>query len=201
MTIFSAAMTLILVMDPIGNIPAYLAILSTVDTQRRAKIILRESLIAFITLAIFLFAGNDVLQALNISEPALDISGGIILFLIAIKMIFPPENGANGPRERPIGEPFIVPLAIPLVAGPSALTTVILLGSQEPTHMLAWFTALTIAAVISTITLLFASQLRKWLGQKGIIAMGTFNGHGINDLIGANVFKRHRSLFKTSLNN
>lgn len=176
MTIFSAAMTLILVMDPIGNIPAYLAILSTVDAQRRAKIILRESLIAFITLTIFLFAGNDVLEALNISEPALDISGGIILFLIAIKMIFPPEDSAKNTRERPIGEPFIVPLAIPLVAGPSALTTVTLLGSQEPSRMLEWFAALVIAAFISTITLLFATQLRKLLGQKGILAMERLMG-------------------------
>lgn len=178
MTIFSATMTLFLVMDPIGNIPAYLAILSPVDAQRRAKIILRESLIAFITLAIFLFAGNDVLEAMNISEPALDISGGIILFLIAIKMIFPPENGGTNLRERdrPLGEPFIVPLAIPLVAGPSALTTVTLLGSQEPQHMLQWFIALVIAATVSTLILLFASQLRKLLGQKGIIAMERLMG-------------------------
>ncbi len=199
MTIFSAAMTLILVMDPIGNIPAYLAILSTVDAQRRSKIILRESLIAFITLAIFLFAGNDVLQALNISEPALDISGGIILFLIAIKMIFPPENSANNLRgERPIGEPFIVPLAIPLVAGPSALTTVTLLGSQEPAHMLEWFIALLIAAIISTATLLFASQLRKWLGQKGITAMERLMGMVLTTLSvqmflnGLEVYFRHQ---------
>ena len=178
MTIFSAAMTLFLVMDPIGNIPAYLAILSPVDTERRAKIILRESLIAFVTLTIFLFAGNDLLQAMNISEPALNISGGIILFLIAIKMIFPPEDGSTNLRERdrPIGEPFIVPLAIPLVAGPSALTTVTLLGSQEPTQRLDWFVALVIAATVSTLILLFATQLRKLLGQKGIIAMERLMG-------------------------
>ncbi len=177
MTLFSAAMTLILVMDPIGNIPAFLSILNPVDARRRAKIVLRESFIAFILLTLFLFSGDNILAALNITKPALNISGGIILFLIAIKMIFPPdENNTGGSRERTLGEPFIVPLAIPLIAGPSALTTVTLLGSQQPDLQWEWFAALTIAAILSTVVLLFATQLRKWLGQKGIIAMERLMG-------------------------
>lgn len=174
MTIYSAALTLFLVLDPIGNIPAYLAILSPVDAKRRALIVLRESIIAFLILVLFLFAGKHILNGLNISEPALGISGGIILFLIALKMIFPHEEQSN--RERAIGEPFIVPLAIPLVAGPSALTTVTLFGSQEPEHLLEYFIALLIAAASCTIILLFATQLRKFLGQKGLIAMERLMG-------------------------
>lgn len=175
MNIFSAAITLILVLDPIGNIPAFLAILSPVDAKRRAQIVLRESLIAFIILTLFLFAGQTILQGLNITAPALGVAGGIILFLIALKMIFPPETGP-APKDRPLGEPFIVPLAIPLVAGPSALTTVTLLGSQAPDRIWEWFIALIIAASITMIILLFANQLRKLLGQKGLLAMERLMG-------------------------
>lgn len=174
MSISAAATTLILVMDPIGNIPAFLAILSPVDAKRRSRIVLRESLIAFFILAGFLFAGKHILHGLSITAPALGIAGGIILFLIAIKMIFPPEIDTQ--RERAIGEPFVVPLAIPLVAGPSALTTVTLLGSQEPHHNLEWFIALAIAATVCTLILLFANQLRKMLGQKGLVAMERLMG-------------------------
>lgn len=168
MDLYSATFTLILVMDPLGNVPAFLSILNTVEPQRRTKIVLRESLIAFLILTLFLFAGKSILHGLNISEPALGIAGGIILFLISLKMIFPHET--DNVRERQVGEPFIVPLAIPLVAGPSAITTVILLASQEPTKIWHWFIALAIAAVICTIILGFAGQLRKLLGQKGLIA-------------------------------
>lgn len=175
MNVYSAAITLILVMDPIGNIPAFLAILSPVDAERRTRIIWRESIIAFAVLVAFLFGGNFILHSLNITEPAVGIAGGIILFLIAIKMIFPPENG-NVQRDRVIGEPFIVPLAIPLVAGPSALTVVTLLGSQSHQHIWEWFGALAIASAVSTIILLFASHLRKVLGQKGLVAMERLMG-------------------------
>jgi len=175
MTIYSATITLFLVMDPLGNIPIFLSLLSTVDTKRRTLIILRESLFAFLILTAFLFGGKTILHSLNITEQALGIAGGIILFLIAIKMIFPPENGAS-PRERGIGEPFIVPMAIPLIAGPSAMTTVTLFASQSPNEMSKWFIALALAATISTIILLFAMQLRKILGQKGLIAMERLMG-------------------------
>ncbi len=174
MSIYAAAMTLILVMDPIGNVPAFLAILSPVDAKRRARIVLRESFIAFIILSCFLFAGKHILHGLSITTPALGMAGGIILFLIALKMIYPPEVETQ--RERAIGEPFIVPLAIPLVAGPSALTTVTLLGSQESHRDWEWFIALAIAAAICTLILLFANNLRKLLGQKGLVAMERLMG-------------------------
>jgi multiple antibiotic resistance protein len=174
MTIYSAAITLILVMDPLGNIPVFLSILSPVEAKRRAWIVLRESLFAFLILCAFLFGGKSILHGLNITEPALGIAGGIILFLIAIKMIFPPENG--GQRERAIGEPFIVPLAVPLVAGPSALTTVTLLGNQAHHRIWELFLALAIAALACTLILLFATQLKRFLGQKGLIAMERLMG-------------------------
>jgi multiple antibiotic resistance protein len=175
MTIYSAAITLILVMDPIGNIPIFLSILSPVDSARRTIIILRESFIAFLILTAFLFGGKHILDSLNITEPALGMAGGIILFLIAIKMIFPPED-TSAQRERNLGEPFIVPLAIPLVAGPSAIALVTLLGTQQSHPTYDAFLALIIASIVCTIILLFASKLRKFLGTKGLIAMERLMG-------------------------
>lgn len=173
MTLYSLAITLILVMDPLGNIPVFISVLSSIEEKKRSKVILRESFIAFLILSLFLFFGQHILNSLNISEPALGISGGIILFLISLKMIFPPPEHA---KERAIGEPFIVPLAIPLLAGPSALATVLLFSTQWPHNMGMLFCALLISSLFSTLVLLFANRLRKWLGEKGLIAVERLMG-------------------------
>jgi multiple antibiotic resistance protein len=174
MTLYSAAITLVLVMDPLGNIPIFLAILNSVEPKRRKLIILRETFIAFIVLIVFLFFGKYILEAMRISDPALSISGGIILFLIAIKMIFPNEN--HDARPKQLGEPFIVPLAVPLIAGPSTMTMIMLLGNQSPQHIWLWALALLIAWIFSTVILLFADTLRKILGERGLIAMERLMG-------------------------
>lgn len=130
MTTASAALLLFLVMDPLGNVPFFLAALKNVEPARVRAIIVRELLIAFAVLVFFLFTGRFILELLHISDPALTLSGGVILFLIALRMIFPkPESSM---QEDVDGEPFIVPLAIPYVAGPSALATELLLMSREP---------------------------------------------------------------------
>jgi multiple antibiotic resistance protein len=174
MNIYSAAVTLFLVMDPLGNIPVFLSLLKQVDAQHRTRIILRESLLAFSILTLFLFCGQTILHSLNISEEALGIAGGIILFLIAIKMLFPSPNRYKADDSH--GEPFIVPMAVPLIAGPSAMTTVILLASQAPTQMGYWFLALACASLLSTFTLLSASLLQKLLGPKVIAALERLMG-------------------------
>ncbi len=174
MSIYSAAITLVFVMDPLGNIPVFLSALSHVETKRRYWVILRESIFAFLILCAFLFFGDNILSGLGISQQALSISGGIILFLIAIKMIFPPEE--NGRLEKNSVEPFIVPLAIPLIAGPSALAMVMLFASQSQNHLSDSFIALIIASTISTLILLIAPQLRRLLGQRGLIAIERLMG-------------------------
>jgi multiple antibiotic resistance protein len=174
MTLYSAIITLILVMDPLGNIPFFLSVLNHVEAPRRKKIILRETFIAFIILLIFLFFGQYILQGMNISESALQIAGGIILFLIAVRMIFPDHTQDH--KTRDISEPFIVPLAIPLVAGPSTLTVVMLLGTQAPYDMMRWCLALVIAWLITTVILLFADYFRKLLGERGLIAIERLMG-------------------------
>lgn len=173
MTLYSAAITLILVMDPIGNIPIFLSLLNKVEPKRRRIIILRESFIAFLIMTVFVFAGKYILHGLGLSKEALEIAGGIILFLIALRMIFPVHG--NDPN-LPIGEPFIVPMAIPLIAGPSALATVMLFTSRNVISLSSAFFAVIIASVVSTIILLFSQSLRRILRERGVIAVERLMG-------------------------
>lgn len=174
MTLLSAALLLFLVMDPLGNIPLYLAALKNVPDERRWKVIARELLIALLIMVIFLFGGQYFLSVLHISEPALTVTGGVVLFLIAIKMIFPPANmHANVQNED---EPFIVPLAIPYVAGPSSLATLILIMNSEPNRWPEWLAALLAAWFITGVILLAASPLAKILRNRGLIAIERLMG-------------------------
>lgn len=174
MTLASAAFLLFLVMDPLGNVPFFLSSLSHIDPKRQNRIVIRELLIAYLVLVVFLFVGLHLLTLLHISNRALTISGGVILFLIALRMVFPSQDRRL--QEDIEGEPFIVPLAIPYVAGPSALATEVLLMSQEPERWPEWLAALTIAWLASAIILLLGSQLRTLLGNKGLIAVERLMG-------------------------
>lgn len=175
MTLYTAALTLVLVMDPVGNIPLFITTLKDIDPKRQNRIIVRETIIAYLILCIFLFFGSRLLHGLNITGPALYIAGGIILFLITIRMIFPvPEERRY--YEKHNGEPFVVPLAIPLTAGPSALATVLLFATQEPTRKFVWFIAVTIAGLIFLAIMLLSRNLMNLLGQRGLIAMERLMG-------------------------
>jgi multiple antibiotic resistance protein len=161
-------------MDPLGNIPFFLTALKHVEPARQRRVVVRELLIALAVLVIFLFAGRFLLELLHISEPALTLAGGVILLLIAVRMIFP---AAERPLHEDVeGEPFIVPLAIPYVAGPSALATELLLMSREPERWAEWLAALLLAWFVSALIILAASALRHYLGQKGLIAMERLMG-------------------------
>lgn len=173
MTIFSAALLLFLVMDPLGNIPLFLAALKNVPAERRTKVIMRELLFALGLMIIFLFSGQAFLSALHISEPALTATGGVILFLIAIKMIFPTAAHGEHSNEE---EPFIVPLAIPYIAGPSALATLLLIMNGEPTRWPEWLAALFGAWFVTGIILLSAGFLAKILRNRGLIAIERLMG-------------------------
>lgn len=174
MTLVSAAMLLFLVMDPLGNVPFFLAALKHVPEERQRHVVVRELLIALGVLVFFLFAGRYVLDVLHISDPALSIGGGVILFLIAIRMVFPePERPL---QERVDEEPFIVPLAIPYVAGPSALATLILITSQAPERWPVWLAALLLAWGVGGLILYFAATFRRYLGPRGLKAMERLMG-------------------------
>ena len=171
----SAVVILLLVMDPVGNIPVFVALLRPVDPTRRTPVILRECGIAFAVLLFFVFFGDAILSLLGLSASALHIAGGLILFLIALRMIFPTEGG--GVLGEPVeGEPFIVPLAIPLLAGPSALSALLLLSRSAPNRLGDWFLALTVAWAASAAILLSSGILVRLLRKRGLIAMERLMG-------------------------
>jgi len=174
MTTASAAFLLFLVMDPLGNIPFFLPALAAVDPSRQNRVVIRELLIAYAVMVAFLFAGAQLLRLLAVTEPALTIAGGVVLFLIALRMVFPsPERSL---QEKIEGEPFIVPLAIPYVAGPSTLATEVLLMSREPERWPEWLLALTIAWLATAVIIASGSRLSRFLGQRGLIAMERLMG-------------------------
>jgi len=174
MTIVSAAVLLFLVMDPLGNIPFFLVALKHVEPEKRKPVLMRELLIALGVLLVFLFAGQHLLDIFQISEPSLSISGGIILFLIALRMIFHGSEGVfSDPPER---EPFIVPLAVPYLAGPSAMATVMLLVSREPGRWGHWLLALAAAWLASALILYWAADLSRLLRDRGLAAIERLMG-------------------------
>jgi len=174
MTTASAAFLLFLVMDPLGNIPFFLPALATVEPSRQNRVVIRELLVAYAVMVGFLFAGVQLLRLLAVTEPALTIAGGVVLFLIALRMVFPsPERSLH---EKIEGEPFIVPLAIPYVAGPSTLATEVLLMSREPDRWPEWLLALTIAWLATAIIIALGSRLSRFLGQRGLIAIERLMG-------------------------
>ena len=172
---FSVALTLFLIIDPLGNIPIFMSVLKPVQAERRRFILLRELLIALVLMLIFLWAGPVLLESLKLSPEAVSISGGIVLFIIAIRMIFPSRGGIMGDEEFS-GEPFIVPLATPLIAGPSVLATLVLLSENNPERNVDWTIALLGAWSVSTIIIFFSDSFMHILGNKGLKAIERLMG-------------------------
>lgn len=174
MTTLSAALLLFLILDPLGNIPVFLSLLKPLPAKRQRVVLIRELLIALAVLFIFLWAGRYVLEAMHLRQESVSIAGGIVLFLIGLKMIFPSPEGMFG--ETPGGEPFIVPMAIPLVAGPSGMAAVMLFSTQYPDRMLDWSLALFLAWFGTALILLSATSLYKLLGKPVLIAIERLMG-------------------------
>lgn len=160
----SAVVLLALVTDPFGNVPLVNAMLAGVAPARRRLVILRECAIAFALLMAFMVGGRKFLEVMHLSETSLSIAGGVILFMIAIRMVFPGEGGVRGAPEAT--EPFIVPLAIPFIAGPSALATVMLMASREPGKLGMWAAAITVTMVLVTLILLLGERLQRLMGDR-----------------------------------
>jgi MarC family membrane protein len=174
MDTLSAALLLFLVMDPLGNVPLFLSLLKQVAPERRRRVLARELLIALGVLFAFLFGGQYLLDALDLRSESISITGGIILFLIGLKMIFPTPEGIFG--EADAGEPYIVPMAIPLIAGPSTMATLLLLGREDPARTTDWSIALLIAWLASAVILFGSTALYRLLGPRVLSALERLMG-------------------------
>ena len=194
-TVFTMAFTIFLLMDPLGNIPIYLAILQKIESKRRMWIIFREKIIALFIIIIFAYFGDYFLKALSISHESIFLAGGIVLFIMAIKLLFP-ENGSLLESLSIDGEPLIFPLAVPLVAGPSVLAAV-MIYSHELQNSGILFMAIGIAWIASTVILLGSGILQKCLGIRGIKAMERLMGL-ILMLIAINMFLKGVIIFQTT---
>jgi MarC family membrane protein len=170
----SAVVILLLVTDPIGNIPLFVSLLRRVDASRRTRVIARECTIALGVLLLFVLFGRAILDLFGLSDRSLNLAGGVILFLIALRMIFRTPDGIFG--ETPSGEPFIVPLAIPSIAGPAAIATVILLVSRAPQRMSEWLLAVGVVITVSFAVLIFAERISRWIGERVLVAFERLMG-------------------------
>jgi len=170
----SALVLLLLVLDPFGSLPIFISVLRGVAPGRRRVVALREVAIAFGVLAVFMVAGQHFLQLMRLSERSLEVAGGVILLIIAVRMIF--ASGGEVYADGSGREPFVFPLAVPLLAGPSAMATVLLLASRQPEQVWTWMGALTVAMAVSGAVLLAADRLRKLLGSSMVAAIEKLMG-------------------------
>ena len=174
MSTWSAALLLFLILDPLGNIPVFLGLLRPLAPNRRRIVLARELVIALFVLMAFLFGGQYVLAAMHLRQESVSIGGGIVLFLIGLKMIFPTAEGMFG--DVPEGEPFIVPMAIPLIAGPSGMASVMLMSNSNPQRNADWSIALVIAWLATAALLFAATYLYKILGARVLVAVERLMG-------------------------
>lgn len=173
-TFLSAFILLLLVLDPFGSLPVFISILGAVTPERRTFVAVREVLIAFVVLVLFMVSGQGFLNLMRLSERSLEVAGGVILVIIAIRMIF--GGGEIYGADVSKREPFIFPLAVPLLAGPSAMATVLLLASRQPDHLVTWIGALTAALAVSGVVLLAADRIRRALGSQMVAAIEKLMG-------------------------
>lgn len=174
MPIQNAALLFFFVISPLGIVPAMLAALKNVDPAKHKRIIIRECLIALGIMLVFMFSGQGLLNMLSISIPAMTAAGGVMLMLIALRLIFPTQE--KNMRVTVEDEPFVVPIAIPYIAGPSILATELLLIAQEPDRWPVWLGAVLIAWTATLAILMLGSTLRKLLGDRGLMAMERLMG-------------------------
>lgn len=173
MDTLSATLLLLTIMDPLGNVATFVGALRPVPPEKRVRVIARELVFALLILVAFLFTGPWLLGLLHLKQEALFISGGVVLFLIALKMIFPPSRRDS---DEQVLEPFIVPLATPMIAGPSVLATLLVLVSTQPEHLWHWFAALMIAWSITAAVLLCSPAIARVLKEKGSMAVERLMG-------------------------
>lgn len=173
MTLVTAFLLLLFLMDPFGNMATFQSILGRVPEPQRRRVLVRELIFAYVLLLGVLFSGEAVMRALGLKQPAITVAGGVVLFLIAIDMVFP-SRGLKAADETE--EPFIVPLAVPLIAGPSTIASILLLVSKHPGRLTEWWMAVTAAWAVMAGILLASGWLLPKLGPKGARALEKLTG-------------------------
>lgn len=168
------AAAIFFVLNATGQIPLFLAMLARFDQKRQIKIIIRELIFALAILILFTFFGDAILRILGISRPIIAIAGGVLLFLISLTMIFP-KTVSEGGEKALTHEPMIIPLAIPVITGPGAITTVMLYAHETGSAFLVAGAAFA-AWVPSLIILLLGSYIKQILGEKGLVAVERLGG-------------------------
>lgn len=174
--IFSTAVLIFFILDPFGNVPLLLSILKNIDKHKHSKIIIREMLIGLLILVIFLFFGEQFLSLFHLETQAITIAGGIIFFVISLKMIFPDPNGVDMFATNKDDEPLVVPIAVPMIAGPAALATLLVLAKTNAQHSGALFISLFLAWGLAAVVLLFSPNLYNILKKKGLKALERLMG-------------------------
>lgn len=178
--IIAAASTLFVVLDPPGNAPVVQGLLQHIAPERRRRILLRELLFVLLLLLIFFFLGKEILGWLGVSRSSLNLSGGIMLFLIAVGMVFPSANVAGGgdSRRPALAEPFIVPVAVPLIVGPAAISLVMMQAAlcEGAEEMLATLLSILLAWGGTSLILIFSGGILSLLGDKGALALTRLMG-------------------------
>jgi len=172
--LFSIAVTLFLIMDPFGNIPIFLSVLESVPPERRQRVLVRELILALVIIVVFIFGGKYVMSILGLRQESVSIAGAIILFLIALRMVFPSKDTKTTPD--PDSEPLLVPLAVPLIAGPSVLAFLLLFASAPEGAHLILLAAAGLAWVGTFLVLFFSTYLARFLGRRGLIAVERLMG-------------------------
>jgi len=173
MTIWSIALTFFLVANPIGNTPAFVTLVKDFPFERQRIILFREALFSYLLAIFFLFIGEHFLELIQIQPYAVSVSGGILLFLVALNMIFPPR-ATNGKERKPV-EPFIVPIATPLISGGGVLSTIMIYSAKEQND-LKLFWAICIAWVGVVAVVVSSAYLQKIFGRRGLLALEQLMG-------------------------
>ncbi len=175
-SIISTAILLLFILDPFGNVPLLLSILKDVDKKKHTRIIIREMLIGLLILIVFLFFGEGFLSIFGLEPQAITIAGGIIFFVIGLKMIFPPPGGQNLFSTSSEEDPLVVPIAIPMISGPASIATLMLLAKSHPTEIGSIFVSMLIAWLVTAVILLSSPRLYKLLKRRGLTAMERLMG-------------------------
>jgi multiple antibiotic resistance protein len=170
-SVVTIIVTLFVTLNAFGNVPVFIAMLKDFDPIRQRKIITREMIFALLIMVIFSFFGELILDLFDLNIPILRIAGGMLLSLISLSMVFPKPHNAESLKQ----EPFLVPLAIPIITGPASISMVMVFSHQIQNQLLM-MTAILCAWIPSFIALLLSSFLKRVLGEKLLLAFERLAG-------------------------